>query len=193
MAASLRLTLWGRFCLGAVALAAAISTFGLPAAAQDLAAPVLAIIDVQKVLRESVAVKALTATIEEQRDKYQQELKQQEETLRGADKELTKQRTILSAEAYTAKRRELEQQVGTLQRQVQERKKGLDQLFSQGMSQVQNELANVAKEIAEERGIDLILSRATVVIVKPKFDISNEALTRLNARLQSVAIQTPQN
>lgn len=174
-------------------LAAAISTSGLAAAAQDMAAPVLAIIDVQKILRESVAVKALTATIEEQRDKYQLELKQKEETLRGADKELTKQRTVLSAEAYTAKRRELEQQVGTLQRQVQERKKGLDQLFSQGMSQVQNELANVAKEIAEERGIDLILSRATVVIVKPKFDISNEALTRLNARLKSVAVPTPQN
>jgi Skp family chaperone for outer membrane proteins len=69
----------------------------------------------------------------------------------------------------------------------------LDQLFGQGMSQVQNELANVAKEIAEERGIDLILSRATVVIVKPKFDISNEALTRLNARLKSVAVPTPQN
>jgi hypothetical protein len=37
------------------------------------------------------------------------------------------------------------------------------------------------------------LSRATVVIVKPKFDISNEALTRLNARLKSVAVPTPQN
>jgi len=185
--------LW-RFYLGAVVLAAVILASGSsPAVAQDMAAPVLAIIDVQKVLRESVAVKALTASIEEQRDKYQQELRQKEETLRGADQELAKQRTILSAEAYAEKRRELEQQVGTLQRQVQERKKELDQLFGQGMSQAQNELANVAKEIAEERGIDLILSRATVVIVKPKFDISNEALTRLNARLKSVAVPKPQN
>ena len=164
-----------------------------PLAGEEFGAPVLAIIDVQKILRESEAVKALTATIEEQRDKYQEELRQKEGALRAADQELARQRTILSAEAYAEKRRELEQQVASLQRQVQERKKGLDQLFGQGMSQVQNELANVAKEIAEERGLDLILSRATVVIVKPKFDVSNEALQRLNARLKSVSLPKLQN
>ncbi len=164
-----------------------------PLSGEELGAPVLAIIDVQKILRESEAVKALTATIEEQRDKYQEELRQKEGSLRAADQELARQRTILSAEAYAEKKKELEQQVADLQRQVQERKRGLDQLFSQGMTQVQNELANVAKEIAEERGLDLILSRATVVIVKPKFDVSNEALQRLNARLKSVSLPKLQN
>ena len=164
-----------------------------PLAGEEFGAPVLAIIDVQKILRESEAVKALTATIEAERDKYQEELRQKEGTLRAADQELARQRTILSAEAYAEKRKDLEQQVASLQRQVQERKKDLDQLFGQGMSQVQNELANVAKEIAEERGLDLILSRATVVIVKPKFDVSNEALQRLNARLKSVSLPKLQN
>jgi len=166
---------------------------GRPAGAQEAQATMLAIIDVQKVLRESVAVKSLTAKIEEQRDQYQKELRAKEESLRSADQELAQQRTILSADAYTQKRKDLEQQVATLQRQVQERKKELDQLFGQGMSQVQNELANVAKEIAEERDLDLILSRATVVIVKPKFDISNEALKRLNARLTTVTLPAQQN
>ncbi len=166
---------------------------GPSAMAQQAEPAMLAIIDVQKVLRESVAVKSLTAKIEEQRNKYQGELRAQEETLRTADQELARQRTILSSDAYAQKRKDLEQQVATLQRQVQERKKGLDQLFGQGMSQVQNELANVAKEIAEERGIDLIISRAAVVIVKPKFDISSEALTRLNARLTTVALPAQQN
>lgn len=181
-------------CIAAALVAAiAVTSGGAPVWAQKADAPVLAIIDVQKVLRESVAVKALTATIEKQRDKYQGELRTQEETLRAADQELARQRTILSSDAYAQKRKELEQQVATLQRQVQERKKGLDQLFGQGMSQVQNELADVAKGIAEERGIDLILSRAAVVIVKPKLDISTEALTRLNARLKTVALPAPQN
>jgi len=189
-----RIPLSIRCCIAAVLMAAVTAVSGgQPALAQEAQAPMLAIIDVQKILRESVAVKSLTAMIEEQRTKYQDELRAEEESLRTADQELARQRTILSAEAYTQKRRDLEQQVATLQRQVQERKKGLDQLFGQGISQVQNELANVAKEIAEERGLDLILSRATVVIVKPKFDISNEALKRLNARLTTVALPAPQN
>jgi outer membrane protein len=177
--------------IGLIAVSAA--TFGgYSAFAQEAKAPILAIIDVQKVLRESVAVKSLTAKIEEERDSYQKVLRAQENTLRAADQELARQRTILSSSAYAEKRKDLEKQVATLQRQAREQKKTLDQRFGQGISQVQNELANVAKEIAEERDLDLILSRATVVLVKPKFDISNEALKRLNARLSTVALPTQQ-
>ncbi len=177
---------------GLVALGVATSG-GTAGFAQDAETLAMAIIDVQKVLRESVAVKSLTTQIEMERDKYQEDLRTQEESLRTADQELTRQRTILSSAAYVQKRKELEQQVATLQRQAREGKRRLDQRFGSGISQVQNELANVAKEIAEERGLDLILSRATVVLVKPKFDISNEALKRLNTRLTTVALPKQQN
>ena len=166
----------------------------LPGArAEEFTAPVLAIIDVQKILRESTAVKALTKVAEEQRSKYQIELRAKEEALRNADQELARQRTVLSAEAFAQKRNELEQQVAGLQRQVQERKRELDRVFANGMGQVQSELAEVAKEIAEENGIDLVLTKATVVIVKPKLDITNEALKRLNERLATVALPALQN
>jgi Skp family chaperone for outer membrane proteins len=56
------------------------------------------------------------------------------------------------------------------------------------MTKVRNELTKIAKEIAEERGLDLILSKATVVIVMPKFEITNEAVNRLNARLPEVPL-----
>lgn len=177
---------------GVISLGGVVSG-GSSGFAQEADTLLLAIIDVQKVLRESVAVKSLTAEIEKERDIYQEDLRAQEETLRAADQELARQRTILSTEAYAQKRRDLEQQVATLQRQAREGKRSLDQRFGKGISQVQNELANVAKEIAEERGLDLILSRATVVLVKPKFDISNETLKRLNARLTTVALPTQNN
>ncbi len=156
--------------------------------AQEPNSPVLAIIDVQRVMRESTAVKSLSRDIEERKGRYQGELRKKEETLRKADRELTRQRSILSAEAYAQKRGELEQKVATLQRAARKRKRGLDQLFAHGMSKVQNELAEIAKEIAEERGLDLILSKATVVIVKPEFEITKEAMNRLNTRLPEVPL-----
>ena len=156
--------------------------------AQEPNSPVFAIIDVQRVLRESTAVKSLSRDIEERKGRYQGELRKKEETLRKADRELTRQRSILSAEAYAQKRGELERKVATLQRAARKRKRGLDQLFARGMSKVQNELAEIAKEIAEERGLDLILSKATVVIVKPEFEITKEAMNRLNTRLPEVPL-----
>lgn len=161
--------------------------------AQELAPPVLAIIDVQKVLRESTAVSALSRRIGEQKAQHQEELREQERALRDADQELARQRTILSPEAYAKKRGELEERVATLQREARNRKRGLDKVFTQGMIKVQAELARVAKEIAEERGLDLILSKATVVLVKAKFELTQEAVRRLNDRLPDLPAAPPQN
>jgi Skp family chaperone for outer membrane proteins len=161
--------------------------------AQELAPPVLAIIDVQKVRRNSTAVKALSRRIAKQKVQHQDELREQERSLRKADRELTRQRSILSPEAYAKKRGELERRVATLQREAQNRKRGLDKVFAQGMAKVQAELNKVATEIAEERGLDLILSKTTVVLVRPKFELTQEAVQRLNARLPDLPAAQPQN
>ncbi len=161
--------------------------------AQELAPPVLAIIDVQKVLRESTAVSALSRKIEEQKVQHQEELREQERALRDADQELARQRSILSPEAYAKKRGELEQRVATLQREARNRKRGLDKVFTQGMKKVQAELDRVAKEIAEERGLDLILSKATVMLVEPEFELTQEAVRRLNDRLPDLPAAQPEN
>jgi Skp family chaperone for outer membrane proteins len=161
--------------------------------AQELAPPVLAIIDVQKVRRGSTAVKALSRRVAKQKLQHQDELREQERSLRKADQELTRQRSILSPEAYAQKRGELERRVATLQREAQNRKRGLDKVFAQGMAKVQAELNKVATEIAEEHGLDLILSKTTVVLVKPKFELTQEAVRRLNARLPDLPAAQPQN
>jgi outer membrane protein len=160
-------------------------------AAGSPASPAFAIIDVQKILRESTAVRQLSQQIQKSRDDYQAELKGKEQELRTADQELSRQRTILTAEVFAQKRKDLEARVASLQRDVQERKRNLDQTFASGMSQVQAVLAQIAKEIAEERGLDLILSKATVVIVKPAFEVTGEALKRLNERLPTVKVALP--
>ena len=161
--------------------------------AQELAAPVIAVIDLQKVRRDSIAVKALSQRIAEQKARHQDELREQEKALREADQELARQRSILSPEAYANKRIELERRVATLQRDARDRKRALEKIFAQGMSQVQAELTEIAKEIAQELGLDLVLSKTTVVLVKPKFELTQEVVQRLNARLPVLPEVQPEN
>lgn len=164
-----------------------------PAVAQDLEAPVFAVVDVQKVLRESTAVMTLTREIDEERARYQAELREKEEVLRNADQELARQRTVLSADAYGKRRQEMEQEIATLQREVQIRKRELDQRFAAGMSEVQNTLARIAADLANERNLDMIISKAAVLINKPKFDLTDEAIERLNTRLPKVTGEAQTN
>jgi Skp family chaperone for outer membrane proteins len=161
--------------------------------AQELAPPVLAVIDLQKVRRDSIAVQALSKRIAEQKARHQDELREQERALREADQELARQRAILSPEAYAKKRGELEVRIASLQREARARKRGLDKVFAQGMALVQAELTEVATEIAKEWGLDLVLTKTTVVLVRPKFELTQEVLRRLNARLPDLPEVQPEN
>ena len=67
----------GRIAAAGLALLMAMATQAIPAEAQSTAAPRFAIIDVQQILRESVAAKGLNKEITEFRNVYQAELRKQ--------------------------------------------------------------------------------------------------------------------
>lgn len=153
--------------------------------------PLIGVVDIQSVLRESVAVKALAQRIEVARQAAQQSMRDREEVLRAADVELAQKRASLSSEDYLSERNRLETQGVALQREMQVERRRLDQLFSQGMAEVQQVLLTISQEIAREHNLDVILAKTTVIIVKSEFDYTEEALKRLNARLTDVSSSAP--
>ena len=161
--------------------------------AQDDDGLTIAIIDMQRILRESIAVQAMQQEIDRLRSLYQTELQKKEEEIRSTDQELLRQRSILTADAYAKKRQDLERKVAGMQREIQEQRRGLDELFGKGMNQVRHELVEIVKEIATERAADLVLAKANVVLVRPDLEITDEALARLNQRLESVPLTPAQN
>ena len=165
-----------------------------PAAhAQAEQAPAIAIIDMQRILRESVAGQAVQREIDQRRNQFQAELQQKEEALRNASQELARQRAVLSSDAYARRRQELEREAADVRREMQRQRRGLDEVFGQGMTQVRLELVEIVKEIASERAVDLVLAKTNVVLVRPDIEITDEAIARLNERLKSVPLAPAEN
>ncbi|GAB4394838.1 MAG: hypothetical protein Tsb0032_23680 [Kiloniellaceae bacterium] len=158
------------------------------ARAQLERAPLIGIIDIQAVLRESAAVQSLSRKIEAQREAVQAGMDDREQALRAADVDLAQRRADLTAEEYASERSELEAEGIALQRESQEQRRRLDQIFSQGMGQVQQVLVQISHDIARENDLDLLLAKTTVILVRPEFDFTQEALQRLDARLSDVAL-----
>lgn len=158
----------------------------VPVMAQDAGQLGIVVMDTQRIYREAAAVRGLQKKIDDQRSSYQKELREKEEALRGADQELARQQTVLSPEAFAAKRRELEEQVAKLQGEVQSRRQDLEKEFAFGMKQVQAALVDISREIAEERRSDLVIEKSAVVLVRPELEITQEALERLNQRLPEI-------
>jgi Skp family chaperone for outer membrane proteins len=183
-----------RHAFAIVLVVLATLTIGVrPTASAEQTGPVLvvAIVDVQKILNESKAAKGVRATVEKQEAAYQKDIAQRENALRTADQDLARQRGTLSAEAFNKKRQDLQKQAETLGREVQTKRKSLDQMFQNGMGTVRDTLLKIITDIATERGATLVLSKSQVLLAANEYDVTAEALKRLDAKLPSVAVQVP--
>lgn len=154
----------------------------------NLPAPKLAIIDVDRIMRDASAAKAVREQLEKQRASFQTQIEKKEGELRNANQELARQRTILSAEAFNQKRAEFEKQVSAVQQQVQTLKRQLDQMRGNAMQQVTQALNGIIAEYAKEADYNVVLPASQVVLADRAFDITQPILERLDKKLPSVKV-----
>ena len=126
---------------------------------------------------------------------FQAEIKPLQQELEKIRAELGNHMAGLGDAEYATKRKAIRERVNELQRIIQERKRELDEMFNNGMRQVDLALVKVLKELAEERGINLILNagqgRGLVLFAENQIVITDEALKRLDARLPKVELTKP--
>ncbi|MCS6876728.1 MAG: OmpH family outer membrane protein [Geminicoccaceae bacterium] len=159
-----------------------------PAVAQPLPPAVAAVVDHQRILRESKAAKSIQQQLEVRRKLYLDQLAKEEQRLNEVGKELARQRGVLSAEAFAQKRKEYEEAVQALQRASNERRRQLDEALAAANNVVRQALKEIVDELAESRGFNLVLPASGVLLYSPKIDITDEVLARLDRKLPTVKV-----
>ena len=166
-----------------------------PAMAQDVEkppVPSIAIIDVDKVMRESLAVKSARTQIDEIAGNLQEQIAKEEEAMRSEEQQLQQQRAILTPEVYSERRQSLQERAATLQQRARSLRQTLDRGMAQTMQRIQLVLFDEVGKLAEEIGVNLVLPRSQIVVAFDSFDISDEALKRLNERLSEIEMSLQQ-
>jgi Skp family chaperone for outer membrane proteins len=175
-----------------VALAAAVWLLaGAAVSAQDLVVEEIGVVDLQKILRDSVAAKGVRDRVEKKQEAYRGEIAAQENGLRTEQEELQRQRTVLAPEVFATREEEFNNKVEALQRDVVDRNKELEEALAYGMQQVQSSALNIIAELADQRGFALVLDKSQVLLVAKEMDFSAEVITLLNERLPSVSTEPP--
>jgi len=113
--------------------------------------------------------------------------------LRFLPRQLARQRSVLSPDAYEERRREFESDVAAVQRIVVDRRRELDQAYGAGVRLLQVEISKIIAEIADERGITIVLPEAQTLFVNNSSRISREVLNRLDERMPDLALQFEPN
>ncbi len=163
-----------------------------PASAVTNEPVVMGVMNVEYILANAKATKSVKAALEKQAATYQAELSQQENAIRAADQQLQQQRATLSQQDFEAKKTQLGQQVEALRQKAALRSKQLQQMEGGAMTQVGAALVQAAADIAKARGLTMVLNKSVVVWNATSYDITKEALAKLDAKLTTVKLPAPQ-
>lgn len=158
---------------------------------QQLPAAVVGIVDLQVILRESSAAKSVREQVDRQRNSYQPEIQKRETDLRNAQQQLEQQAPVLSPEALNQRRTTFQQQAVDAQRFVDSRLRQLEEAFNESMKQVEAATAQVLAEIAQARGINLVVPRQGVFLSANELDITAEVLQQVERKISRVQVQFP--
>jgi Skp family chaperone for outer membrane proteins len=168
-----------------------------PARAQQPPAPSgtltlkIGVIDIDQIRRDSTAVKDARDQIATYHNTIQAEIQKEETELRDANQELARQRTVLAPDAFNEERRKFEARLVEVQRKVQERRQELDDIQNDVMRRMNEVMAEVVVEIAQEQGFGLILRLDQSVFAAQPLLITQAVLERLNKKLPSIKIAEP--
>lgn len=183
--------------LGALALAltslVAVSSAVSPAAAQGkkIPAAVIAVVDTQRVLRESAVGKDITRQIEEYSRTFQGELNRQQEALRKEEDELKRQQAVLPAEAFGQKRRDFETRALDVQRQLQGRKQQLDRVANTALNQVKQSLVPIFNDLSKEQGFNMLMEKSLTIQSSDAVEVTQQVVQRLNRAMPSLQVPPP--
>ena len=147
------------------------------------------IIDLSEVLRQSKATINVRDLLDEKRSEFQELFAAREVELLSREKSLKSKRDIMSKEAYEAEVRLFQDEVAKVQREIQQKRKSLDNAFQQAQDKLRNLAIEIVGDIAKEQKLDLVVNRSNVLVFRNQLDLTKIVLARLNERTKDARFE----
>ena len=147
------------------------------------------IIDLSEVLRQSQATMNVRDLLDEKRAEFQEQFAAREVELLSREKSLKSKRDIMSKEAYEAEVRLFQDEVAKVQREIQQKRKSLDNAFQQAQDKLRNLAIEIVSDIAKEQKLDLVVNRSNVLVFRNQLDLTKIVLARLNERTKDARFE----
>ncbi len=152
--------------------------FALPAFAQNVGT--IAVVDGEKVLRDSEPGKKLFAEVKALRDKKQQEIEQRQGSIQSMQDKLTKEKDILSPDAQEKRKAEIQKALTEAKRFREDSEQEIQGKLDTAMGSMQDKLIPMIQKLGQEKGYSIIVGKQFTIWHDPKYDITEEVIKRFN-------------
>lgn len=150
----------------------------------------IGVIDIQGVLKSSVAARSIRPQINQLKQKYQKKFRKAEGILRKLKQDLQRERAVLP-EGYPERLKAFQRRVRETQREIQTVNRMVDRAFANSMRQVNQTLRDITMEVAKERLLQFVVPKRGLIFYDKQFDITKVVSKRLNKRLPKVQVIMP--
>ncbi len=162
----------------------------LPALPKGAAPPasVIGVIGLPEVMRASLAAQSADKIIGERREKLNEDAQKEQLIWRDMQQALARDRAKLTPDQIRARDRELQERITAAQRSFRDRNRIIQEAAQFAINQVQSSLIGVIRQVADSRGMNLVLHRSQVALNVNEFDISDKVAEELNRILPTVNV-----
>ena len=155
--------------------------------------PVIMVVDLEGVVGDSKAYKSIQGQLEGLRQQAEKEIGQKKTDLETAEQDFQRDARsgAVPADQIEDKRHGLAMRQDQLQKEAEARREQLRQAYGNAMEKVKQALLDIIQGLAVERRANLVLYRSAAMPLDRSFEVSKEALTRLDQKLSSVTVTMP--
>lgn len=149
----------------------------------------VAIVDVQTILENSIAIQGIRKSIEAISSDIQKYISSKETEFKKLEEELIKKRGTLSEELFEKEVKALEQKADTIKKEIHIKKTNLEKAHSDAIERVHEETIGIISELSKDYKFNLVLPSSQVLFTVDNLNITSRVIEILNNRLKSVNIE----
>ena len=150
----------------------------------------IGIVDFRKVLRTSNSMQILGNKFISAEKRLNQKLNLKQVTLKKKEKEILKQKKIVSIEKYNSIIKLFKEEVFEIQNNNKQERLILNNSFKKIQKNLKDLLAKVIKEISMKKNINIVLLKENIFLLNDQSaDLTNEVLNSFNKKTKNIKIK----
>ena len=146
-------------------------------------------LDVEKIMQESIAGKAIIAEIKQKRETTISKFQEKEKEIVKKEKKLISQKNVLNDEEFKKKIRDLRDDIANYQKDRNKASNDITQIRIKASRSLIKKLTPILEEYSKENSIRIILQKKHIVMGSKEDDITKDILNLVNQKIKSIKIE----
>jgi len=149
----------------------------------------IAVVNINKVLRDAKATERVRALLDNKREEFQNDFATREASLLQIEKDLQSKRSLLSEEAYRAEVAQFQNEVASIQKEIQFKRQAIDKAFQEAQDEIRALAAEIVAEIAGSQKLDVVINKSSALVFRQDLDITEAVIAQLNERTKNARLE----